>query len=189
TVKIKKDAVRGEVKQQLSANSPGCRVKTWEEIDPVNLGNAVFQLKMMSFIMFFLLLITGFMILAILTMIVYQKFKEIGILKSMGATVPGIAGLFIANGFFIGLFGLLLGLLGSWIILANVNPICNWIEHQTGYEVLPSDVYYLSEIPVHINPFMLLLLGGVTLVVSVIAALLPALRAAAMDPAEALRYE
>lgn len=189
TVKVKAGHDRDLVRKTLEDGLYMTDVLTWEEVDEIALGTATFQLKIMRVIMFFLLLITGFMIMALLTTSVYQKFREIGILKAMGATAGGITSIFFLNGMFICVFGTLVGMGAGMTVLIFINPICDTILAVTGYEVFPTKVYYLTTVPVDFNPWNYLAIFGIALLTSGLASVLPALRAGSMDPVRALYYE
>ncbi|MCK6517040.1 FtsX-like permease family protein, partial [Myxococcota bacterium] len=115
-----------------------------------------------------------------LILVVLSKGREIAIMKAMGATSQQIRGIFIFEGLFIGLVGgsvgTVLGLLG-----------CIGLDRY-GWP-LDTDVYYLDRLPVEIEPTMVALVGVVAVLICFLATLYPASRAAAIDPAEGLRYE
>ena len=120
-------------------------------------------------------------IVSTLILMVNDKIKEIGTLTAMGARPFGIAAIFVAQGVVIGLvgtmFGLALGVVAS-----------SWLDR---YRLIPlnPDVYYLDHVPFATRPGDLSFVGTLALVVSLLATIYPAWRAARQDPVEAIRHE
>ena len=131
---------------------------------------------------------TRFMIFIILTVQVVEKGRDIGILQSVGATRRGVAQLFFFAGTSICLSGLVLGTLFGVSFGLGINTLQRWIQLLTGLEVFPKDIYYLDHIPVKFLPEDLAFIILTTIVVSLMASLIPARRAAKKLPTEGLRY-
>ncbi|NOR65172.1 MAG: FtsX-like permease family protein, partial [Candidatus Scalindua sp.] len=145
--------------------------------------------RVMAFILFFIIIVAGFNILAILTMIVFEKSKDIGILKALGATTKGIMFIFLMNGFFIGLLG---SAIGAGVGLAFINRI-NWIEktvyNYSGWRPFPPEVYYFNEIPTVVDVKSIITIISFSIACGILFSIYPALKAARLDPIETLRYE
>lgn len=143
----------------------------------------------MAFILFFIIIVAGFNILAILTMIVYEKTKDIGILKALGATTNSIMVIFLLNGLLIGLFG---SAIGTGLGLAFINRI-NWIErivyNYSGWRPFPPEVYYFNEIPTVVDFKSITIIVSITIACSLLFSIYPSLKAARLDPIQTLRYE
>ncbi len=178
--------IRDELQKMLGSQY---FVQTWEDARKTFLRAVQLERRVMAIILLFLLLIAGFCIMAILRMIVFVVAKDIGILKSIGATQTGIMSIFLFNGFIVGVIGSAIGVaLGAGIALR-----VNWMEQQlygiTGWRPFPPEVYYFNEIPVLLNPWDILIITGVAIVLSILASVYPAMKAARLNPVEVLRYE
>jgi lipoprotein-releasing system permease protein len=147
--------------------------------------NLFSALKLEKIVMFIILtliiLVAAFNIVGTLIMVVLEKTRDIAILKSMGATRRSIMKIFMIEGAVIGLVGTILGLLGGYI-LCELLATYKFIE-------LPQDVYYISTLPVKMNPMDVTLIAVAAMVISLAATLYPAWQASRLDPAEAIRYE
>jgi len=166
------------------------RVSTWEDKRRNFLRAVDVERILIVVILSFFFLLGGFTIYAILSAMVLEKTKDIGTLKSLGSTVGGIMSIFLMNGLVIGLVGSALGTLGGVLFCRHINGIADLLLEITGRSVFPRDIYYLDRIPVDQDPAgWILTVASAALLTSVLASLLPAFRAARLDPVEALRYE
>ncbi len=155
--------------------------RDWIEMNK-NLFAALKLEKIAMFVILALIvLVAAFNIISTLIMVVMEKQKDIAILKAMGATSSSIMKIFVIEGTVIGTVGTALGLSGGYVscfLLAKYK----FIE-------LPGDVYYISTLPVKMEPMTLLIVSVAALGISFIATIYPAYQAARLDPADALRYE
>lgn len=169
--------------------APPYVIRTWMDLDK-NLMKALAMEKKIMFIMLGLIVIVAcFNISSSLIMMVMEKTKDIGILRSMGATAFHIASIFLMEGLFIGLIGTGLGTFFGITIAKNINPLANAIENATGFEFFPSDIYYLSSIPTKIAVLDIYTIVGFAVILTIISGVYPAFQAARLDPVEAIRYE
>ena len=147
--------------------------------------NLFSALKLEKIVMFIILtliiLVAAFNIVGTLIMVVIEKTRDIAILKSMGATRRSIMKIFMIEGAVIGLVGTLLGLVGGYT-LCKLLATYKFIE-------LPSDVYYISTLPVQMNPLDVAIIALAAIVITLAASVYPAWQASRFDPAEAIRYE
>ena len=167
----------------------GYEVLTWEDQERTFLKAVAMERFLMALILCFISLLAGFCIFAILTMTVYEKRKDIGVLKAIGFTPARIAMIFIVDGGAIGLLGALLGIAGGLAFTLNINEIADAIEWLTGWEPFPPDVYVFTEIPIDRGLLGPAVIAGTAILFSLIFSVLPAIKAARLDPVEALRYE
>ncbi len=147
--------------------------------------NLFSALKLEKIVMFIILtliiLVAAFNIVGTLIMVVIEKTRDIAILKSMGATRRSIMKIFMIEGLVIGLLGTLLGLLGGY-------GLCKLLATYQFIE-LPQDVYYISTLPVKMEPLDVTLIALAAIIISLVATVYPAWQASRLDPAEAIRYE
>ncbi len=174
-------AARRAARRIEAALGAGYWARDWMEMNR-NLFSALKLEKTAMFIILALIVVVAaFNIAATLIMVVLEKSREIGVLKSMGATARTIRRIFVAEGMVIGGLGTALGLIGGW-------GLCSLLERYR-FIRLPSDVYYIDTLPVVMEPEVFLIVAGCALALCFLATLYPSWQAARMDPVEILRYE
>lgn len=164
-------------------------VQTWEDARKTFLTAVMMERHVMALILFFILVVAGFNILAILTMIVLEKSRDIGILKALGSTTRGIMSIFLLHGLLIGSTGACLGVAAGLTIVLRINWLENVLYHTTGWRPFPPEVYYFNQIPTVVSPMSIAITAAIAIFCSVIFSIYPALRAARLDPVVTLRYE
>ncbi|MCX7703255.1 MAG: ABC transporter permease [Planctomycetota bacterium] len=183
-----KDAIQVAI-EPFEKESSRLSVKTWMELNRTLLQAVQMEKWLLSFIIFFIVVVAGFGIVSILTMMVAEKTRDIGILKSLGGTTKGVMGVFLIAGTFIAAAGSALGLSLGLTFVYRINEVAAFIEKLTGYHPFPRDVYYLDKIPTEVDALELAYVVVPTLLLSFVFALYPAIRASRLHPVEALRYE
>lgn len=144
---------------------------------------------MMFFILMMIVAVAAFNLVASLVMVVNEKQADIAILRTFGATPGMIMNIFIVQGGLVGIFGTLVGVIGGVSLAYNVTSIVNWIEQVFHVQFLSSSVYFVNYLPSQIEWMDVAKISVFSLVLSLIATIYPAWRAAKMDPVESLRYE
>jgi lipoprotein-releasing system permease protein len=163
--------------------------RTWMDLNR-NFFSALRVERMVMFVILtMIVLVAAFGIVSTLIMLVMQKRKEIAVLKSMGATGKSIMAVFILQGMIIGAAGTLLGLLGGLLIARNLDPIVKAIEYVFHFKAFPQDVYLLDKLPSQVLWPDVVAITLTAFGISLLATLLPARQAAAVDPVVAIRYE
>lgn len=177
-----------ETLRALFAGQP-VAVQTWEDKQGPLLGAIRVEKGILNVLLFLIVGVAGFGILAIFSMIVIEKTRDIGVLKALGASSWGILNIFIGYGLLLGLVGCLLGTIGGLLFTHYINEIEKWLAAVTGLSVFNGDVYYFRTIPtdVQLSTVFLVNLGAVAIAVAF--SILPALRAAMLHPVQALRGE
>jgi lipoprotein-releasing system permease protein len=143
----------------------------------------------MSFVLFFIMIVAAFGLCSTLITTVVQKSREIGVLKALGATDFQVQSIFILHGLIVGVFGALGGVVLGLLALAYRNDFRNFLNDRLGLNVFPADVYNFPEIPAVVDGPTIVWIAGAAVGVCVIAAMIPARHAASVLPAKALRYE
>lgn len=164
-------------------------VQTWEDKQGPLLGAIRVEKGILNVLLFMIVGVAGFGILAIFSMIVIEKTRDIGIMKALGASSWGILGIFLGYGLLLGLVGSLMGTVGGLLFTYYINEIEKILASLTGMSVFNGDVYYFRTIPtdVQFSTVFLVNLGAVA--IAVVFSILPALRAALLHPVQALRGE
>jgi lipoprotein-releasing system permease protein len=143
----------------------------------------------MFVIMLLIVAVAAFNIVSTLIMVVTDKRAEIAILRTIGASPLSIMGIFMVQGSIIGVVGTLLGAIGGVLLAHNVEAIVHFLEGLFSIRFLAADVYYISDLPSRIEWMDVTAITFASLLMSFLATLYPAWRAAQTQPAEALRYE
>ncbi len=165
------------------------RVEDWTRRH-ANFFRAIKTEKRVMFIILTLIVaVAAFNIVSTLIMVVTDKRSDIAILRTLGASPRSIMTIFIIQGVVIGIFGTALGVAGGVGLALNVETIVPAIEKLFHVEFMSADVYYISEVPSELHWRDVWIMSSVALVLSLLATLYPAWRAARTHPAEALRYE
>jgi len=178
------------VEKLKAAFPPGTvTVRTWVSTQQLLLSAVEMETAILNVLLFLIIAVAGFGILAIFYMIVVEKTRDIGILKSLGASSRGIMSIFLAYGLGLGMVGSMAGLTICLFFVKYINQIEEWLSWATGREVFPRDIYYFSSIPTYVNPMMVFWVALGAMVIAVLASVLPARRASRLHPVRALRFD
>jgi lipoprotein-releasing system permease protein len=164
------------------------QIHTWEEKQGSLLKAVDIERGLLNLLLFMIVGVAGFCILAIFSMIVREKTRDIGILKSLGASDRGVMQIFLGYGLLLGVFGAGLGTVLGLLITHFINEIEHVLFKLTGVGFTP-DVYYFDKIPTQIEPLTVLLVNLGAIAIAVVFSVWPAVRAAWLRPVQALRYE
>src|SRR5439155_750953 len=180
-----------EVKDELRKLFPSHTylVQTWEDKQGALLAAIAVERGILNVLLFMIVGVAGVGILAIFSMIVVEKTRDIGILKALGASNRGVMGIFLGYGLLLGIVGAGLGTALGLAITLNINGIEQWVTKVSGQQIFDRSIYYFHKIPTDVQLWAVVMVNFGAVAIAVIASVLPALRAALLHPVRALRCE
>jgi lipoprotein-releasing system permease protein len=177
------------VRQAARAYGGGVYVSDWTR-EHANFFRSIELTKAIIFIILLLVVaVAAFNIVSTLVMVVREKSAEIAILRSMGASAVSILFIFVFEGTLIGLAGALCGLVLGLTIAFNLSDIVMLVESLFNISFIAPDVYFISELPSDVQTADVVRITVIAFMLAVLATVYPALKAAATNPARALRHE
>ncbi len=182
-------AARDQLRSMFPPETTMVHVNTWRDSQGPLLAAVQMETTILNVLLFMIIAVAGFGILATFFMIVVEKTRDIGVLKSLGASGGSVAGIFLLYGLLLGAAGAGVGAILGLLFVHYINDIASWLEYFTGREVFDPTIYYFTRIPtiVHAGTICWVVIGS--MIIAVLASVLPSIRAARMHPVEALRYE
>lgn len=145
--------------------------------------------RMMFIILTLIVAVAAFNLVSTLVMVVTDKQSDIAILRTLGAAPSSIMQIFMVQGAISGLIGTLSGVVGGVLVALNIDVIVPAIERALGVHILSAEVYLITELPSDVQWADVASIGGISLLLALLATLYPSWRASRVNPAEALRYE
>jgi len=155
--------------------------RTWQDMHKTLFRWMKIEKWMYTILLSLIILVAAFNIVASQIMVVIEKRREIGILKAIGATRERIMRIFMYEGMIVGIVGTVAGLALGW-------SLCR-LQQVYQFFSLPGDVYFLNSLPVRMQIFDFVIIGFVSIGLTLLATIYPARRAGQLDPVEAIRYE
>ncbi|MFK7967612.1 MAG: lipoprotein-releasing ABC transporter permease subunit [Rickettsiaceae bacterium] len=186
-----KDPEFAKIDAQLLQKELGSdvRVSSWMDNNQQFLKALAIERTAMFTILSLIIIVAAFNIVSSLFMIVKDKTKDIAILKTMGASVNQIMFIFIINGLLIGFIGTLLGILSGLFISYNVENIRLFLEQISGTKIFDAAIYFLYNLSSVVRISDVIIVGSLSLLLSLLATIYPSFKAAKLNPVEAMRYE
>jgi lipoprotein-releasing system permease protein len=175
---------------RLEARAGGSLVSSDWTVENASYFRAIrLEKMMMSLILSLIIGVAAFNIVASLVMVVTDKTTDIAVLRTLGMRASGVVRVFFIQGAMIGWAGVFLGVLLGVALAINVPTIVPFLERLFGFQIMPGDVYYVTRIPSVLESADVIIIAVAAFVLTSLATLYPARRAARVNPAAALRYE
>ncbi|MCA9042990.1 MAG: ABC transporter permease [Planctomycetaceae bacterium] len=190
-IKLKDYKDADEVVRRLRSELPSAyfAVNTWEQKQGPLLEAVKVESAILNVLLFLIIAVAGFGILGIFYMVVVEKTRDIGILKSLGASSSGVMSVFLTYGLSLGMVGAGAGVVLGLLFVHYINEIEGLLSSVMGHKVFDEEIYYFQKIPTVIDPLTVFLVAVSAIFIAVCASILPAWRAASQHPVKALRFE
>jgi len=175
--------------QLIKAIGEQFSVLTWKQINSQFLGVLAVEKTMMYFLLVFVVIVATFSISVSLITFVMRKIREIGLLKALGASDLTVAIVFTLKGFIIGILGIICGTIFGVSAIVWRNELLFALRKFTGIEIFPKQFYFFSELPAALKIDDLVIIWFISIILCIIASLIPSIAASRIQPARALKYE
>jgi lipoprotein-releasing system permease protein len=179
------DKVAEELAHTLTDN---VSIYTWRQENPAIFNALAVEKTTMFFMLFFIVIVAAFGIVNCQITFVVQKTREIGILKSLGATQRQILWLFLSQSIVVGAVGVGLGFGMAMLALAYRNEFVDFLGQTLGMKLIPESIYFVYDLPASIRGSDIAVICGAAFLTCVLAGAFPAWKASRLQPVEALRY-
>ena len=175
-----------KIRQKIGSRN---RMINWQRTNSSFFNAIQVERNVMFLILTLIIVVAAFNIISSLIMLVKDKGREIGILRTLGATRGTIMRIFFLSGASVGVIGTLAGLGLGLVFAKNIENIRRWLQGFTGTDLFSAEIYFLSKLPAEVDPAEVVMVVVMGLILSFLATIYPSWRAAQLDPIEALRGE
>jgi lipoprotein-releasing system permease protein len=164
-------------------------IQTWQQRNQTFFTALIVERNLVFIVVTLIVLVAALNIISSLIMLVKDKSRDIAILRTMGATASAVMRVFFITGAAIGTAGTAVGVLLGLLVAYNADNIRKAVEYLFNVNIFNEELYFLVRVPARIEPVQVLFIVGLALLLTFLASIYPAWRAAKLDPVEALRYE
>ena len=179
-------SVKGRLEKALG---PDYYVTTWMEQNSAMLDAILVEKNLMFYIMFFIVIVAAFGITCTLITFVVMKTREIGLLKAVGASNRQVMVVFVIQSVVVSVVGVAAGVMMGLLAIHIRNGFLHFMDRLTGFELFPAQIYGFDELPALIIPSDIIIICGGSLLICLLAAILPARHASKMNTVQALHHE
>lgn len=189
-IKVDDIYAAGTVMSQLQTElGEGFSVKDWSQTQGSLFQAVKMEKIVIAALLSIIIAVAAFNIVSSLVLMVADKRADIAVLRTLGLTARQVMAIFVVQGSAVGFAGTFIGALLGCVLALTISPLMSLIERIGGWQVFNPDVFFMSQLPSMLLWQDVVFICVIALVLSVLATLYPAYRAAQIEPAEALRYE
>ncbi len=178
-----------EISDRIEKGMPEYTAVTWYESQQAFFDALKEEKVVMFIILMFIILVAAFNITSTLIMVVMEKRRDIGILRTIGVSSGSVLRLFVLEGLYIGLSGTFVGLILGIVLAHHLNAVASFIAWMMGVDLFNSQIYYFDRIPVAIQWMDVVWVTVCAVILTFLSTIYPAWSASRLDPVDALRYE
>ncbi|MBT6032755.1 MAG: lipoprotein-releasing ABC transporter permease subunit [Kordiimonadaceae bacterium] len=178
-----------DLMQRIADAGLAGRLIDWQQLNKAFFNALEIEKNAMFIILSLIILVAVFNVISTMIMLVKSKTRDIAILRTMGASRASVTRIFFIIGSSIGIIGTFLGVTGGVYLANHLQWVIDLIEVMTGASVWDAETRFITEVPSKIDTGEVIAIAIVSLTLSLLATLFPALRAANTDPVKALKYE
>ena len=182
----KLDEIKSNIRDDLPEHH---RILDWRQLNP-SLFNAIeIERNVMFLILLLIVIVAAFNLISSMMILVSTKKKDIGVLRVLGVSKKQLLKIFILNGFFIGFFGTLIGIILGLLFCLNINEIKSFLEFMSGSDLFSEEIYFFSNLPIIINKTQILKISCISLFLSFIATIYPSIKATKVEPINLIKWD
>ena len=181
--------IADKYKDEIQNTNSNFYVNSWSDLNKSFFSALKVERNVMFLILTLIIIVAAFNIISGLTILIKNKTKEIAILKSLGLSKKSIVKSFFLTGFLIGFFATVVGVVFGVVFSIYIEEIRQFLSIAFNLQIFPEDVYFLEEMPSEINLKSILSISFFSIIVTVLASLLPSFAVTKIEPIKALKYE